>query len=106
MSIRWHRLRRTGWTASLGRCRTGEQLAARRLLELYPYLADSAILRGYERALRTGRPFSGEELLPGGQGGFTAVTVRATRLGDGILLTWRHGDSERRLLERIDRVQR
>jgi AmiR/NasT family two-component response regulator len=86
--------------------RTGEQLTGRRLLELYPYLADSAILRGYERALRTGRPFSGEELLPGGQGGFTAVTVRAARLGDGILLTWRHDDSERRLLERIDRVQR
>jgi AmiR/NasT family two-component response regulator len=87
--------------------RPGEQLIGRRLLELHPSLAGSEIMRGYERVLRTGEPFGSgprEQKLEA-QAHPVILQVRATRLGEGILITWRHDDPAGRLLDRIHHVQ-
>jgi AmiR/NasT family two-component response regulator len=89
--------------------RTGEQLTGRRLLELHPQLVGSDILRGYEDALRSGRPFvhgpAREPLAVPGHSAATTIWIRAARLGRGILMTWRHDDRRTELLERIRSVR-
>jgi AmiR/NasT family two-component response regulator len=89
--------------------RTGEQLVGRRLLELHPQLAGSDILRGYEDALHTGRPFTHgpvrEPLAVLGRPAATTIGIRAARLGDGILVSWEHHDARSRLMDRIRLVQ-
>ncbi|MEU4244690.1 ANTAR domain-containing protein [Actinoplanes sp. NPDC026619] len=85
--------------------RTGDQLVGRRLLELHPQLAGSAILRGYDDVLRTGQPFTyGPAREPLGRSAATTIWIRAARLGEGILITWRHDDHRHELLERIRSV--
>ncbi len=84
---------------------TGAELVGRRLLELHPQLAGGDVLRGYEEVLRTGRPFTHgparEPLAALGRGAATTIWIRAARLGDGILVTWRHDDHRSVLLDRI-----
>jgi AmiR/NasT family two-component response regulator len=88
--------------------RPGEQLIGRRLLELYPDLADGEILRCYDEVLRSGRPFTHgpaeQRLAADPHGAAVTVTIRAARFGDGILISWRHGDPDGRLTGRIARV--
>ncbi|MCU7730301.1 ANTAR domain-containing protein [Actinoplanes sp. KI2] len=89
--------------------RPAEQLVGRRLLALQPHLAGGDILRGYQDVLRTGRPFTHgparEPLAGPGRGAGTTIWIRAARLGDGILVTWRHDDRRTAVLERLRLLQ-
>ncbi|WP_412751595.1 ANTAR domain-containing protein [Krasilnikovia sp. M28-CT-15] len=86
--------------------RSGDQLVGRRLLELYPSLAGTELLRGYDHVLATGIPFSHEWVPEHRPPGAAAVSVRAARLGDGVLVSWQHDDPELRVLGRAERLQR
>lgn len=71
-----------------------QELIGRRLLELFPEMRGTALLASYVRVVETGEPLvidgmdyrsssSAGDLAPG------AYTVRASRIGDGFVATWR-----------------
>ncbi|GIM71905.1 hypothetical protein Aau02nite_48310 [Amorphoplanes auranticolor] len=90
--------------------RTADLICGRRLLDLYPHASSAGLFDGYLQVLRTGKPFTMEPTplvlaterhqIP------VIMSVRASRFGAGLLVHWRYHDAERRLLARLERVQR
>ncbi len=91
--------------------RRGKELVGRRILETYPTVAGTALWDGYLDALVTGSvyegdPFTYEEVTAGVQQK-SVYSVRASRLGGRLVVSWiRHDASERetRLLADMQRL--
>ncbi|MFJ9561204.1 SpoIIE family protein phosphatase [Streptomyces fuscichromogenes] len=89
--------------------RTGRELVGSRILESYPSVAGESLWQGYLKALDgepyEGEPFGYEEVVDG-----VTVTgtysVRAARLGDGLLVTWLRLDTQERQEQRLADMQR
>lgn len=85
-------------------------IVGRRLLESYPGLVLSDLLQDYARVLETGvslrraaREYAGLDrgrVLP------TTMSVRACRVGDGLLVSWRFHDEKGDLSAQLDQAQR
>ncbi|WP_329576539.1 SpoIIE family protein phosphatase [Kitasatospora sp. NBC_01250] len=80
--------------------RTAAELAGGRLTELYPGLITSGALAGLLRAHSRGEPYE-QELDPlvevvDGTPHASSLTLRAMPLPNGLLLTWRSYDAQRR----------
>ncbi|MER7834878.1 SpoIIE family protein phosphatase [Streptomyces sp. NPDC096040] len=89
--------------------RTGRELVGSHILESYPSIAGESLWQGYLKALDgepyEGEPFVHEEVVAGTT--VTAVySVRATRLGDGLLVNWQQHDMEARQEQRLADMQR
>lgn len=73
--------------------RQAEELIGRRLLELFPALRGSPLFAAYVRVVATGEQLSADAMdyRPYTDGHLTpdAYRVRACRLGDGLIVTWR-----------------
>ncbi|WP_406367646.1 SpoIIE family protein phosphatase [Streptomyces sp. NBC_01546] len=90
--------------------RRGKELVGRHLLETYPTVAATALWEGYLDTLTTGtayegRPFVYEEVSAGVPREST-YSVRATRLGDRLIVTWLRHDSHERETRRLEDMQR
>ncbi|MFJ3305404.1 SpoIIE family protein phosphatase [Streptomyces sp. NPDC086549] len=87
--------------------RTGRELVGMHILECYPSVAGEPLWQGYLKVLAGGEPYEGEPFAyhetVDGVPETATYSVRATRLGDGLLVTWiRHNPSvrqERRLAD-------
>lgn len=81
--------------------RAGRELVGRRFQECCPALAaEPALRRGLMRTLTTGEPYESERFghqeIVDGIAELSTYSVQATRLGEGLVLTWvRHGSSDR-----------
>ncbi|GGZ03895.1 PP2C family protein-serine/threonine phosphatase [Streptomyces poonensis] len=90
--------------------RTPGQITGGRLLEALPGLAHAGIFDAYVKVLETGRPlhrdpFSCEEPFRGVR--YPAVlSVRAQRIGGGLLVSWQFHDEQARMAARIDDAER
>jgi PAS domain S-box-containing protein len=78
----------------------------RTLLELHPEAADSGLLDAYQRVIETGRPLIVDEFRyrePGSGHDIAVLDIRAAKLDDGIIITWREVsarlEAERQLIE-------
>ncbi|MEU6890312.1 SpoIIE family protein phosphatase [Streptomyces sp. NPDC046557] len=90
--------------------RRGKELIGRRVLETYPTVAGTALWQGYLDALTTGttyvgEPFSYQEVVSGVPEQST-YSVRATRLGGRLVVTWIRHDVTRREALRLAAMQR
>ncbi|MFE0516631.1 SpoIIE family protein phosphatase [Streptomyces sp. NPDC058964] len=90
--------------------RTGRELVGMRILECYPSVAGEPLWQGYLTALSGGEPYEGEPFayheIVDGLPETATYSVRATRLGGGLLVTWiRHNHSTRQE-QRLADVQR
>ncbi|MFF4896398.1 SpoIIE family protein phosphatase [Streptomyces sp. NPDC001068] len=89
--------------------RTGRELVGAHILESYPSVAGEALWQGYLKAL-DGEPYEGEpyvhEETLAGTTVRAAYSVRAARLGDGLLVTWLRHDLEGREEQRLADMQR
>ncbi|WP_372405050.1 SpoIIE family protein phosphatase [Streptomyces luteireticuli] len=90
--------------------RRGGQLVGLRVLECYPTVAGTPAWQGYLETLRTGRPYACdpcpyEEVAPGVRR-LSTFSVRATKLGDGLVVTWTCHDGAARQRELLGDVQR
>ncbi|MEU3558171.1 SpoIIE family protein phosphatase [Streptomyces fragilis] len=89
---------------------TGEALTGVRLLESFPALADEHIWQGLLNTLATGEPYEGEPMAyPSANsdaGELPTFSVRARRLGDGLMLTWSRYEIAERQEQRLSDVQR
>ncbi|MEU2618032.1 SpoIIE family protein phosphatase [Streptomyces sp. NPDC007157] len=89
--------------------RTGRELVGAHILESYPSVAGESLWQGYLKAL-DGEPYEGEpfihEEVVAGTTVRAAYSVRATRLGDGLLVTWLRHDMEGRQEQRLADMQR
>ncbi|MEV7144903.1 SpoIIE family protein phosphatase [Streptomyces sp. NPDC093084] len=89
--------------------RTGRELVGAHILESYPSVAGEALWQGYLTAL-DGEPYEGEpfvhEEVVDGTTVRAAYSVRAARLGDGLLVTWLRHDLEGRQEQRLADMQR
>ncbi|MFE5211345.1 SpoIIE family protein phosphatase [Streptomyces sp. NPDC056600] len=90
--------------------RTGQDLVGVRLLESFPALADEHIWQGLLHTLATDEPYEGEPMAyPSGNsdaGELPTFSVRARRLGDGLMLTWSRYEIAERQEQRLSDVQR
>ena len=74
---------------------TRAQIVGRRLLELLPHLKDGELLAAYRRVVETGEPLSLSieaktyADVAGGQPRQWILDIRAVRLEDGLVVTWR-----------------
>ncbi len=90
--------------------RTPDQVDGGRLLEVLPGLSNAGIFDAYVKVLETGRPlyrepFSYEEPFRGVR--YPAVlSVRAQRIGSGLLVSWQFHDEQARMAARIDDAER
>ncbi|MFB7467379.1 SpoIIE family protein phosphatase [Streptomyces sp. NPDC056224] len=91
--------------------RRGKELVGRRVLETYPTVAGTALWEGYLDTLTTGTVHEGEpfvyEEVTAGIPRQSTYSVRATRLGARLIVSWiRHDPSEReaRLLDEMQRL--
>ncbi|WP_240801578.1 SpoIIE family protein phosphatase [Streptomyces sp. A1136] len=90
--------------------RRGKELIGRRVLETYPTVAGTALWQGYLDALTTGttyvgEPFSYQEVVAGVPEQ-SSYSVRATRLGGRLVVTWIRHDVARREARRLAAMQR
>ncbi|MFD8815970.1 ANTAR domain-containing protein, partial [Streptomyces sp. NPDC059627] len=89
--------------------RTGHELVGSRILESYPSVAGESLWQGYLKALG-GEPYEGEpfvyEEVVAGVTVTATYSVRAARLGDGLLVTWLRHDPEERQEQRLADMQR
>ncbi|MEU0970266.1 SpoIIE family protein phosphatase [Streptomyces sp. NPDC005917] len=89
--------------------RTGRELVGSHILESYPSVAGESLWQGYLKAL-DGEPYEGEpfvhEEVVAGTTVTAAYSVRATRLGDGLLVTWLRHDMEALQEQRLADMQR
>ncbi|MEU9151159.1 SpoIIE family protein phosphatase [Streptomyces sp. NPDC048417] len=89
--------------------RTGRELVGSHILESYPSVAGESLWQGYLKAL-DGEPYEGEpyvhEEVVAGATVRAAYSVRATRLGDGLLVTWLRHDLQERQEQRLADMQR
>ncbi len=90
--------------------RTGRDMVGKHILESYPSVAGEPLWQGYLQALETGRPFEGEPFAYQDVVGDVPVTatytVRAARLGEGLVVTWLRHDPAERQEQRLADVQR
>ncbi|MEU9181619.1 SpoIIE family protein phosphatase [Streptomyces sp. NPDC048550] len=80
--------------------RRGKELVGRRILETYPTVAGTSLWDGYLETLTTGTRYEGEpftyEEVVAGVPRRSVHSVRASRLGDRLVVSWiRHDNSER-----------
>ncbi|MFD3329766.1 PP2C family protein-serine/threonine phosphatase [Streptomyces sp. NPDC058701] len=80
--------------------RRGADLIGLRVLETYPTVVGTPLWKGYLDTLATGTAYGGEpftyEEVVAGLPRRSVFSVRATRLGDGLVVSWiRHDDGER-----------
>ncbi|MFJ3921822.1 SpoIIE family protein phosphatase [Streptomyces sp. NPDC090022] len=90
--------------------RRGEELVGRTVLDTYPTVAGSDLWHGYLDALTTGRlyegdPFTYEETLAGVPRE-SVYSVRASRLGDRLVVSWIRHDTDEREARRLADLQR
>ncbi|MET8246426.1 SpoIIE family protein phosphatase [Streptomyces sp. NPDC005202] len=90
--------------------RTGRELLGLRMLECWPTVADEPLWQGWLTTLTTGepyesQPFAQQEAVAGGQE-LSTFSVRAARLGDGLVVTWIRHDSSDRQEQRLADLQR
>ncbi|MER6085034.1 SpoIIE family protein phosphatase [Streptomyces sp. NPDC001833] len=90
--------------------RTGRELIGSHILESYPSVAGESLWHGYLKALGGGEPYEGEpfvyEEIVAGVTVTATYSVRAARLGDGLLVTWLRHDTEERQEQRLAELQR
>ncbi|MET9963419.1 SpoIIE family protein phosphatase [Streptomyces sp. NPDC006326] len=91
-----------------GRC--GKELVGLSVLETYPTVAGSPLWQGYHDALTTGTTYEGEpfvyqEVIAGVPEEST-YSVRATRLGDRLVVSWIRHDTGLRETLRLAAMQR
>ncbi|MFE7173042.1 SpoIIE family protein phosphatase [Streptomyces sp. NPDC057616] len=80
--------------------RAGPELIGRRFRECCPALAEEPMWQSLKDALATGTPYESEPFglqeTVDGVTELSTYTVRAARLGEGLVVTWvRHGSSDR-----------
>ncbi|MFD3719664.1 SpoIIE family protein phosphatase [Streptomyces sp. NPDC058674] len=91
--------------------RRGKELVGRHVLETYPAVAGSALWEGYLDALTTGTAYEGEPSTPR-EGAAADLpersvhSVRATRLGDALVVSWVRHDTGEREARRLADMQR
>ncbi|MGW6691119.1 SpoIIE family protein phosphatase [Streptomyces sp. NPDC054961] len=90
--------------------RRGKELVGRRILETYPTVAGTALWEGYLETLTTGTGYEGEpftyEEVVSGLPHQSVYSVRASRLGDHLVVSWvRHAhEREARRLADMQRL--
>ncbi|MFC9294557.1 SpoIIE family protein phosphatase [Streptomyces sp. NPDC057011] len=90
--------------------RLGKELVGRRILETYPTVAGTALWDGYLDTLGTGtvyqgEPFTYEEVTAGVQKQ-SVYSVRASRLGGRLVVSWIRYDTSEREARRLTELQR
>ncbi|MER5727246.1 SpoIIE family protein phosphatase [Streptomyces sp. NPDC002138] len=90
--------------------RRGKELVGRRVLETYPTVAGSPLWDGYLETLTTGtvyegEPFTYEEVIAGVPRR-SVYSVRASRLGDRLVVSWVRHDTTEREVRRLADMQR
>ncbi|MEV4740247.1 SpoIIE family protein phosphatase [Streptomyces sp. NPDC049555] len=90
--------------------RRGRRMVGLRVLECYPTMAGAPPWRGYLETLATGQPYEGapfvyEEVVDGIRQ-VSSYSVRAARLGDGLVVTWIAHDSTDRQQQLLADLQR
>lgn len=90
--------------------RRGKELVGRRILETYPTVAGTALWEGYLKTLITGTRYEGEpftyEEVVAGVPRKSVYSVRASRLGDHLVVSWVCHDSSERETRRLADMQR
>lgn len=90
--------------------RRGKELVGRRILETYPTVAGTALWEGYLRTLTTGTRYEGEpftyEEVVAGVPRQSVYSVRASRLGDHLVVSWICHDTSQRETRRLADMQR
>ncbi|QNE28994.1 SpoIIE family protein phosphatase [Streptomyces sp. INR7] len=90
--------------------RRGKELVGRRVLETYPTVAGTALWEGYADTLTTGAVYEGEPFTYQEVGaGFpqeSVYSVRATRLGGRLVVSWIRHDLSEREARRLTDMQR
>lgn len=90
--------------------RRGKELVGRRILETYPTVAGTALWDGYLKTLITGAGYEGEpftyEEVVAGVPRQSVYSVRASRLGDHLVVSWIRHDTSRRETRRLADMQR
>ncbi|MFJ9763976.1 SpoIIE family protein phosphatase [Streptomyces erythrochromogenes] len=90
--------------------RRGKELIGRKVLETYPTVAGTALWEGYQDALASGAVYEGEPFRYQEVGaGFpqeSVYSVRATRLGGRLLVSWIRHDTSEREIRRLADMQR
>ncbi|MEU9146829.1 SpoIIE family protein phosphatase [Streptomyces sp. NPDC048349] len=90
--------------------RRGKELVGRHVLETYPTVAGTALWEGYLDTLTTGTTYEGEpfvyEEVSVGVPRKSTYSVRATRLGDRLVVSWIRHDSQERESRRLEDMQR
>ncbi|OIJ68844.1 PP2C family protein-serine/threonine phosphatase [Streptomyces mangrovisoli] len=90
--------------------RTGRELVGLRILECHPTLAGEPLWRGCLHTLATGEPYAGEPFayheVVDGVPRTATYSVRATRLGERLVVTWLRHDHADLLEQRLSDVQR
>ncbi|MFE7183341.1 SpoIIE family protein phosphatase [Streptomyces erythrochromogenes] len=90
--------------------RRGKELIGRKVLETYPTVAGTALWEGYQDTLSTGAVYEGEPFRYQEVGaGFpqeSVYSVRATRLGGRLLVSWIRHDTSEREIRRLADMQR
>ncbi|MFB0632889.1 SpoIIE family protein phosphatase [Streptomyces sp. AB3(2024)] len=90
--------------------RRGRELVGLRVLETYPTVAGTAVWEGYLDALTTGRPYEGEpftyEEVLAGVPKRSVYSVRATAMGEHLVVSWVRHDGEEREVRRLADMQR
>ncbi|MET9885569.1 SpoIIE family protein phosphatase [Streptomyces sp. NPDC006430] len=90
--------------------RRGKELVGRRILETYPTVVGSPLWDGYLEALATGTTYEGEpftyEEVVAGVPRRSVYSVRASRLGDRLVVAWVRDDRSEREVRRLADMQR
>ncbi|MFI8451812.1 SpoIIE family protein phosphatase [Streptomyces erythrochromogenes] len=90
--------------------RRGKELVGRKVLETYPTVAGTALWDGYQDTLATGAVYEGEPFRYQEVGaGFpqeSVYSVRATRLGERLIVSWVRHDTSEREIRRLADMQR
>ncbi|MGW7451864.1 SpoIIE family protein phosphatase [Streptomyces sp. NPDC054787] len=90
--------------------RRGKELVGRRILETYPTVAGTALWDGYLETLATGLVYEGEpftyEEVAAGVPQQSVYSVRVSRLGDRLVVTWVRHDTSERETRRLAELQR
>ncbi|MFF1413010.1 SpoIIE family protein phosphatase [Streptomyces sp. NPDC058289] len=90
--------------------RRGKELVGRRILETYPTVAGTALWEGYLETLTTGTRYEGEPFtyqeVVAGVPRQSVYSVRASRLGDHLVVSWVCHDTSQREVRRLADMQR
>ncbi|MDX3537559.1 SpoIIE family protein phosphatase [Streptomyces sp. MB09-01] len=90
--------------------RRGKELIGRRVLETYPTVVATALWDGYLETLTTGTAYEGEpftyEEVVAGVPQQSVYSVRASRLGDRLVVSWIRHDTSEREARRLADMQR